>query len=389
MRTRKALTNFRLTPSALKAPLLSFLYAVLLTTLVGCGSDRDSTPLVQGSNGVASISGEAVVGETLSASVSDSDGVQSGTESYQWYSDGDAISGATSSSYTLTANEGSEAVSVVVRYTDNSGLRETVESASVDIQAAFNLAALFVHGLVDGASCEIFAVDSSGAAASTALASGTTSNGLASFPGLVPIDGTALISCSGGTYVDEATGIVLDAPDTRAVVNVDGDITFTVSPLTEIATQLAEVAGDLNTAISTYNDAVSVSFGVFGDITEIAPTNLATTAASNDEAGRYATALALISQVDANDVNSSAADIINNLSADLVDGTFSQSSLDAFNAAVVDLGTSPVAGNLDNDALLTVQSAINNAPEPAVFDGLSATIPNDQVTALTGNRHRY
>ena len=160
------------------------------------------------------------------------------------------------------------------------------------------------------------------------MASGTTSSGLASFGALVPIDGTALISCSGGTYVDEATGLVLDAPATRAVVNVDGDAIFTVSPLTEIATQLAVAAGDLNTAVSTYNAAVSINFGVFGDITEIAPTNLATTAASNDEAGRYATALALISQVDANDPGASAADIINNLGTDLADGTFSQSSVD-------------------------------------------------------------
>ena len=259
-----------------------FLYAVLFTTLVGCGSDRDGATLVQGSNGVASLSGEAVVGETLSASVSDSDGVESGTESYQWFSDGDLISGATSSSYTLSASEGGESVTVVVRYTDGSGLRETVESSPVVIQAAFTLGVLYVHGLVDGADCDISAVDASGVVASTPLASGTTSSGLASFGGLVPYDGTALISCTGGTYVDEATGIVLDAPDTRAVVNVDDNATFTVSPLTEIATQLAEAAGDLNTAISTYNDAVSVSFGVFGDITEIAPTNLATTAASND-----------------------------------------------------------------------------------------------------------
>jgi len=362
-----------------------FLFAVLFTTLVGCGSDRDGTALVQDSNGVASISGDAVVGETLSASISDSDGVQSGSDSYQWMSDGDLISGATSSSYTLTADEGSEAVSVVVRYTDNSGLRETVESAPVDIQAAFNLGARYVHGLVDGALCEISAVDSSGVAAGTALASGTTSSGLASFGDLVPIDGTALISCSGGTYVDEATGLVLDAPVTRAVVNVDGDLIFTVSPLTEIATQLAEATGDLNTAISTYNDAIAVNFGVFGEITVVAPTDLATTAAGNDEAGRYATALALISQLDANDAGASSADIIDNLSADLADGTFSQSTLDDINQAVVDLGASAVAGNLDSEALLVVQSAINNAPEPAVFDGLSATIPNDQVAPLTGN----
>ena len=362
-----------------------FLYAVLFTTLVGCGSDRDGTTLVQGSNGVASLSGEAVVGETLSASISDNEGLLSGSVSYRWYSDGDLISGATSSTYTLSANEGGESVTVIIRYTDGSGLRETVESAPVDIQAAFALGARFVHGLVDEALCEISAVDSSGVAASTPLASGTTSSGLASFGDLVPIDGTALISCTGGTYVDESTGLVLDAPVTRAVVNVDGDTDFTVSPLTEIATQLAEATGDLNTAISTYNDSIAVSFGVFGDITVVAPTDLATTTAGNDEAGRYATALALISQLDANDAGASSADIINNLSADLADGTFSQSTLDDINQAVVDLGASAVAGNLDSEALLAVQSAINNAPEPAVFDGLNATIPNDQVAPLTGS----
>ena len=185
------------------------LIAVLFTTLVGCGSDRDNTRLVEGSNGVATLSGVAVVGETLTASISDPDGVQSGSESYQWFSDQDPdpISGATSSSYTLTQDEGGEAVSVVVRYTDDSGLRETVASAPLDIQAAFFLEALYVHGLVDAALCELSAVDASGVAASTPLASGTTSNGSASFGGgdLVPIDGTALISCTGGTYVDEAT----------------------------------------------------------------------------------------------------------------------------------------------------------------------------------------
>ncbi|MBV1909612.1 MAG: hypothetical protein KUG78_09845 [Kangiellaceae bacterium] len=73
-----------------------FFYAALIMTLVGCGSSRDEVPLVEGSNGVVSISGEAVVGETLSATISDPDGLESGTDSYQWYSDGDIISEATS-----------------------------------------------------------------------------------------------------------------------------------------------------------------------------------------------------------------------------------------------------------------------------------------------------
>ncbi len=360
-----------------------FLSAVVLATLVGCGSDRDSIPLAPGSNGAATISGTAIVGETLTASVSDADGVQAGSESYQWYSDGDAIAGATSATYTLTQAEGGESVTVVVRYTDNSGLRETVESGGVTIQAAFALGALYVHGLVDGADCDIADVDAAGVVG-TVFGSGTTSGGTVSFGDLVPIDGTALISCTGGTYTDEATGLTLNAPDSRAVVDVQADTVFTVSPLTEIATQLALAAGDLNTAISTYNAAVSVNFGVFGDITLVVPTDLATTAAGNDEAGRYATALALISQLDATDTGASAGEVITSLGVDLADGTFQQSSLDDFNQAVVDLGGSPIAGNLNNDALLTVQSAINNAPEPATFDGLSATIPNDQVAPLTG-----
>ena len=227
-----------------------FFGAALLATLVGCSSGRDSIPLVQAPNGTASISGDAVVGGTLSASVTDPDGVESGSESYQWVSDGDQIAGATASSYTLTQNEGGEAVSVIVRFTDSAGLRETAVSASVDIQAAFSLAALYVHGPVDAADCDIAAVDPLGVVG-TPLSSGTTVSGSVSFGDLVPVDGTALIACTGGTYVDEATGAVLDAPDTRAVVNVDSDAVFTVSPLTEIAAQLAELAGDLNLATST------------------------------------------------------------------------------------------------------------------------------------------
>ena len=45
--------------------------------------------------------------------------------------------------------------------------------------------------------------------ASGALSSGVTVNGLVTFEGLVPIDGAALLSCAGGTYVDEASGLRL------------------------------------------------------------------------------------------------------------------------------------------------------------------------------------
>jgi hypothetical protein len=130
-----------------------FLVTLLSTVIVGCSSDRGSLDPVASSNGSVTISGEAVVGQALSASAQDPDGVESGTESYQWYSDGAAISGASSMTYTLTSAEGGEMVTVVVRYTDAAGLRETVESSEVSIQAAFSLGATYVHARVDGAAC--------------------------------------------------------------------------------------------------------------------------------------------------------------------------------------------------------------------------------------------
>ncbi len=359
------------------------LISLLSAFLVGCGSDRSSIDPVASSNGSASVSGDAVVGQTLTASVTDPDGVESGSETYQWYSDGAAIGGATSVAYTLSQSEGGGMVSVVVRYTDSAGLRETVESAALSVQAAFALSATYVHALVDGASCEIAALNTDGSLGD-ALGSGTTSNGVVSLGSLVPVDGAALITCSGGTYVDEATSNVLDAPVTRAVVDVAGDALFTVSPLTEIAAALAAQAGDLNQALTQFNGSVGVNFALSESITDVTPTNIASAALANDEAGKYATALALISQLDATDTAKSAGEIIAAIASDLVDGVLSQETINAFNQAASDIALSPVGNNLNADALTQVSGAVNNVPEPATFEGLSASIANDQVAPLTG-----
>lgn len=53
------------------------LVAFLSAFIVGCGSDRGSVDPVASSNGTASISGQAVVGQTLSASATDPDGIES------------------------------------------------------------------------------------------------------------------------------------------------------------------------------------------------------------------------------------------------------------------------------------------------------------------------
>ena len=80
--------------------------------------------------GAPSISGVLQQDEVLTADtagIADADGV--GTFSYQWLADGTPISGATSSTYTLTASEVRDAISLTVTFTDNQGYGESLTSA--------------------------------------------------------------------------------------------------------------------------------------------------------------------------------------------------------------------------------------------------------------------
>ena len=74
--------------------------------------------------GSIQISGEAKVGSTLTAKVSDADGVPANIK-YQWYADGQPISGANAATYTLTAAQTGKAVTVQATYTDNANHSET------------------------------------------------------------------------------------------------------------------------------------------------------------------------------------------------------------------------------------------------------------------------
>ena len=84
-------------------------------------------------SGQPTITGSARVGFTLAADtsgVSDDDGLDNATFSYQWLADDADISGATSSTYTLVATDGGKAVKVSVSFTDDAGYDETLTSAA-------------------------------------------------------------------------------------------------------------------------------------------------------------------------------------------------------------------------------------------------------------------
>ncbi len=81
--------------------------------------------------GTVSISGTATVGQTLSATVTDADGIPDNIR-YQWLADGQAIFGATGDSHTLTDNEAGKNISVSANYTDNTGHSEAPLSTQID-----------------------------------------------------------------------------------------------------------------------------------------------------------------------------------------------------------------------------------------------------------------
>ena len=82
--------------------------------------------------GTVVISGVAQVGETLTATVSDGDGVAQGKVSYQWLRDGQPIASANGKSYPLQAADVGHKISVQASYQDNAQHDESPTSAQTD-----------------------------------------------------------------------------------------------------------------------------------------------------------------------------------------------------------------------------------------------------------------
>ena len=89
--------------------------------------------------GAPSISGTALVGQTLTADTSgiaDEDGLDNVTFSYQWMADDANIQGATGSSYTLADRDKGKTIKVIVSFTDDANNEESLPSAATDAVAA-------------------------------------------------------------------------------------------------------------------------------------------------------------------------------------------------------------------------------------------------------------
>ncbi len=235
-------------------------------------------------------------------------------------------------------------------------------------------------GPVTGATCNVFKVNAAGIAESTALGTAKSSSGSVDF-GAITYTGTALISCTLGTYTDEASGITgVSAPDMSAVVTMSAGGNYVISPLTEIGYRLA--GANLETAVTTHNDNVADQFGLSGiDITTEQPTDLNENIASDDNAGAYGTALAAISQLVGDGTEGATLEaVITALESDLADGTVDETTQENIANAASGLATSEVAGNVNTDATNSIISNLVSAPSLA--DSTQAYLYNSVISTL-------
>ena len=362
--------------------------AVIATALVGCGND-DGPNLSSNTRGSVTIgSAELVAGTTLTATVTDSDGIVADTLQIVW------STGTTGSTYTITEADEGTVIGVSARYTDEAGFSEGVGAETDIILPTLNVTASIVKGPVEGATCNIFAVNSSGVAVQPTQGLATSNAmGVVTFTN-VHFTGTGLIDCTGGTYLDESTGQIISASQLRSVVDVIEDTpdtpapTFIVSPLTELAVQAAST--DLNNFTSQAT-IINGRFGIRFDTTTVMPTVVGVDALGADgaeNADRYGSVLALLSQLDADNDDKDLDTLLTELAQDISDGTFADITLDAFEEAQTNLQTvSEVASAVDTALLDVIGSAVgyNNDPVAAIIEGeLEGTIQNNATEPLTG-----
>lgn len=98
-----------------------FALCAVAAAIIGCDTDSNNNNNTLGS---IALSGTALTGETLSTSVNDDDGISS-TINYYWYADGQVISGANGSTFTLTDEQIGLAITAQALYTDDSGVNES------------------------------------------------------------------------------------------------------------------------------------------------------------------------------------------------------------------------------------------------------------------------
>ncbi len=201
---------------------------------------RVPNPFLVASNnkptGEITIKGEATVGKELSlaSTVDDADGL--GTLNYQWLSNGVVISGATQTTYTLTAADVGKTISVKVSYTDLKSNAESVTSKTTGLIAAAPIVAEN-HAPTGSVTISGTAQEGQTLTASNTLAD---ADGITSMSNQWLSDGTVISGATQSTYVLTASDVgknisvkvsYTDLKNTPESVTSGATVSVTASPI--------------------------------------------------------------------------------------------------------------------------------------------------------------
>ncbi len=212
--------------------------------------------------GVISISGTATEGATLTAVNTLADGDGLGTISYQWQRDGQDISAATESTYTLGDDDAGAAITVLASYTDGSGNSETVTSSATAAVTNVNDAAtgtVTISGTV--------AEDQTLTAQHT-LADG---DGLGAVSYQWQRDGVAISGATGASYT-------LDDADAGAEITV-------AASYTDGNGTTETISSSATTAVTNVNDPTTGTLAISGTVVEDQTLTAVNTLADGDGLG--------------------------------------------------------------------------------------------------------
>jgi VCBS repeat-containing protein len=226
--------------------------------------------------GTVLITGNIAEGQVLSATVSDADGLTGVTINYQWYSSPDGttwstISGATSSEFVTTTNEGGKYMRVVASYTDAQGTVETPLASTVSKITAGARAPVAINDT--GAATEQGGTLNATAginAGGNLLGNDTDANDgethtvasvrLGSIEGL----GTAASLDSGNFVIAGTYGVLTVNPTTGAYTYVVNEDNATVQALATASTPLQEEFNYTNVDQAGLSDRARLTINISG-----------------------------------------------------------------------------------------------------------------------------
>lgn len=121
--------------------------SVIALAITGC---KDSLPDKTGNSfGQLQLSGAAKVGETLTVTIVDGNGVDASSISYSWMADDVALSGVTTSSLTLAEAHTGTQITVTASYTDNDNYQETIKSNPTSTVVMNFVGAVEISGILE------------------------------------------------------------------------------------------------------------------------------------------------------------------------------------------------------------------------------------------------